>query len=128
MAVNSRQLIAYRSPATSPVALVNRRFSKDIRVGKLRLSAILTCSLIAGESTWHASISVLDRRYQPVPAGRISDNDFEIIRLELETLMEGVGDEAETSYMQSDSVFHMSRPLTTEEIDGLPNQAHAQNN
>jgi hypothetical protein len=126
--MKERQRIAYEQPVTKPFNMLQRRFAKDFKVGKLRLSSILTLSLMGGESSWHVSISKLDRRYQPIPIGRVSEADRDVIREQLDELLEGVGVEDKTTYTESESAFHLMRPLTDEELSGLSGPQHQAHN
>jgi hypothetical protein len=66
--------------------------------------------------------------HQPTPITRASEADMKTTRRELDKLLEGVGAEDQTDYIESDSAFHLMRPPTPEDIAGLPLHAHAPNN
>jgi hypothetical protein len=126
--MNERQRIAYNSPITRSVDTLNRRYGKDFRLGKLRLSSILTLSLMDKDPTWHVSISVLDRRQQPTPIERVPEASREAILQKLNDLLSGVGDEERSTYTESETAFHLIRPLTVEEKAGLSSPRHQAHN
>ena len=117
--MKDQQRIAYNSPVTTPFGMLNRRFAKQIRVGKLFLGTVLTCNLFGGDPSWHASISVLNRRYQPQPIENVPDAAQQIITEQLVEMLEGVGVEAQSQAYQSASALHLTRPLTPEEMAGI---------
>lgn len=108
--------------------MFNRSYARTLRVGKLMLGSLLTVSMVAGDRTWHASISVLKPNYKPKAADKMPPDDVEIIRAQLEEMLEGVGVKEKSEFFQAGSAFHLMRQLTDEEWAGMGQMAAAGDN
>jgi hypothetical protein len=125
--MNDPQRFAYRYPVTSLPDMINPRYARRYHIGKLHLGSILR--LISGESSWHALISLLNRKFHPIPSSNVSDLDRDTICRQLDEMLAGVGIGDQTIYYVADTAFHLMRPTAPTELPDLSGpRIHAQNN
>lgn len=109
--MTERQVYAIRRPVTSAADMLNPAYRQTVRLGDVRMGSILTVTVLEGEPSWHASISVLRPDSTPTPLAHVGEAARAFIRAELERMLAGVGVEAESRVEEGETALHLVRPL-----------------
>lgn len=114
--MNSRQKFALENPLVNAFDLTRvGKYHRDVQIGGLRLSTLLTVDATQQPPKWHASVSILDENDRPTRViGGVSKANFEKAFAHLQTLLDGVG-EGKTSTFPPVDAIHLFRGLTEKE-------------
>jgi len=110
--MTERQKVAFAFPCVTGPESTHERFWSVVRINGRWLSTILTLDAFDFPPVWHASVAV-------VPTRKMSAHTTRICIATAKQLLAGLGEDATTTFAQTEVSVHYHRGLSDRELEAL---------